>query len=345
MNIEQYGFDKNMIPDYDDYLEKGYHPARVCVVHKGAYTLISEFGELAGEVSGKFLYNASSEADYPAVGDWVMVKVMQEEGKAVIHSVLPRKTKFSRKVSGITTNEQIIATNIDYVFIVVSLNNNFSLERIERYLVMAWESGAAPVIILSKADLCEDIEEYIREAKAAAAGIPVHAISVVTGYGLEPLRQYFKDGSTVAFLGSSGVGKSTLINYFMGTEKQKVQSINESFEKGRHTTTHRELMRLPEGGLMIDTPGMRELQLWEATQGVSDTFEYIEDLAKQCKFSDCKHMSEPGCAVKAALSDGTLSAERFDNYKKLQRENEHLRVKLLYNDIKKRKGMGKKPQK
>ena len=347
MNIEQYGYNDKIAALCEEYRNAGLFPARVCVVHKGLYILASELGELTGEVSGKFSYNARFEGDYPAVGDWVIIKVMLEEKKAIIQSVLPRKTKFSRKVSGSKTSEQIIAANIDYVFIVSSLNDNFNLERIERYLVMAWESGASPVVILSKADLCGEVSAKVREAEKVAVGIPIHAVSIVSGDGLDELKQYCRNGITIALLGSSGVGKSTLTNYFMGTEKQAVQDISEKHDKGRHTTTHRELIVLPEGGVMIDSPGMRELQLWENEQGFNDTFEYIGKIARQCQFADCKHITEPGCAVLAASKNGTLDRKRYENYKKLQKENQYLKKKLDYLlrfEEKREKGKGKRAQ-
>jgi ribosome biogenesis GTPase len=275
---------------------------------------------MLGEISGKFHYTAETQEDLPAVGDWVTASLRIEEGRATIHHVLPRKSKFSRKVAGSVTQEQIVAANIDTVFIVNSLNHNFNLRRIERYLILAWESGANPVIILSKADLYEQVAERMNEVAAIAPGVPVFAVSSLTGSGLDEIKGFLFEGSTTALLGSSGVGKSTLINSLMGDEVQKVQQISGFEDKGRHTSTHRELFILPNGSLMIDTPGMRELQMWDGEDGLSEAFDDIEQLSKQCKFTDCSHRNEPGCAVKAAIKNGSLSYDRFENYKKLQKE-------------------------
>lgn len=284
------------------------------------YKLYTEHGEVVGEISGKFRHEALSQQEFPAVGDWVVVSLRIEEKSATIHKVLPRKTKFSRKVAGVLTEEQIVASNIDTVFLVNALNNDFNVRKIERYLIMAWESGAEPVIILSKADLCTDLDECIKETEKIAVGVPIHVISALTGDGIEDLQQYTKQGKTVALLGSSGVGKSTLINYFLKEEVQETKEVREGDDRGRHTSTYREMFLLPDGGIMMDTPGMRELQLWGGDEGISEAFEDIDELAEQCRFADCKHKNEPGCAVNQAIANGLLSEARFENYKKLQTE-------------------------
>lgn len=320
MNLENLGWNKFFSNHFDAFSQKEYIIGRVALEHKRIYRVYTEYGDLLAEISGKMNYLASSREDYPAVGDWVIIQARLAEGRATIHGILPRKSKFSRKIAGDTTEEQIIATNIDTVFLVNALNKDFNLRRIERYLTMAWESGANPVIILSKADLCDDVEEKVAQVEAVAFGVPIHSISVTENLGLEEIIRYLQPGKTVALLGSSGVGKSTIINYLTGKEILKVQEIREDDDKGRHTTTHRELILLPDGGCMIDTPGMRELQLWESNEGISDTFKEIEELANKCYFSDCQHQNEPNCAVKAAIADGTLDYGRYQSYIKLQKE-------------------------
>jgi len=324
LNLENLGWNEFFSKHFDTFSQKDYIIGRVALEHKNSYRVYTEYGDLLSEISGKMNYLSSSREDYPAVGDWVIMQARVAEGRATIHGILPRKSKFSRKIAGDTTEEQIVATNIDTVFLVNALNKDFNLRRIERYLTMAWESGANPVIILSKADLCDDIEEKIAQVEAVAFGVPIHPISVAEKLGLEEIDRYLQPGKTVALLGSSGVGKSTIINYLAGKEILKVQEIREDDNKGRHTTTHRELILLPNGGCMIDTPGMREIQLWDSNEGISDTFKEIEELASQCYFSDCTHQNEPNCAVKIALEDGTLDRGRYQSYVKLQRELAYL---------------------
>lgn len=324
MNLEHLGWNEFFSKNFEAFSQNDYIVGRVALEHKNSYRVYTEFGDLLAEISGKMNYLASSREDYPAVGDWVIIQARVAEGRATIHGILPRKSKFSRKIAGDTTEEQIVATNIDTVFLVNALNNDFNVRRIERYLTMAWESGANPVIVLSKADLCNDIEEKMAQVEAVAFGLPIHPISVAEEIGLEQFDSYLQPGKTVALLGSSGVGKSTIINYLIGKEVLKVQDIREDDDKGRHTTTHRELIVLPSGGCMIDTPGMRELQLWDSSEGINDTFKEIEELASQCFFNDCQHQNEPNCAVKRALEDGTLDRGRYNNYVKLQRELAYL---------------------
>ncbi|WP_438448647.1 ribosome small subunit-dependent GTPase A [Gorillibacterium sp. sgz5001074] len=320
MNLELWGwrslFEASMAP----YRTEGWTAGRVVLEHKHLYRVMTEHGELLAEISGKLRFQASGREDYPAVGDWVVVDARPSEGRATIHAILPRFSKFSRKVAGQVTEEQIVAVNVDTVFLVQALNQDFNVRRLERYLVLAWESGANPVVILSKADLCADLEEKLAEIHQTAVGVPVHAVSALEGEGLGELAAYVRPGQTVALLGSSGVGKSTLINRMAGQEVLATGDIREEDGRGRHTTTHRELLLLPEGGLLIDTPGMREIQLWEADSGLSAGFQDVEAAAEGCRFHNCSHEREPGCAVRAALEDGTLDADRYESYRKLQKE-------------------------
>lgn len=306
------------------YLAEGCVPGRVVLEHKHIYRVVTAYGDMLAEVTGKLRFQASGREDFPAVGDWVAASVRPEEGRATIHGVLPRFSKFSRKAAGATTEEQIVAVNVDTVFLVQALNQDFNIRRLERYLILAWESGANPVVILSKADLCEDTEEKLSQVFGAAAGVPVHAVSAIDGTGIEAVKPYVRHGQTVALLGSSGVGKSTLINRLYGSEVQDTGGIREDDGRGRHTTTHRELLLLPEGGLLLDTPGMRELQLWDADEGISAGFRDVESLAGECRFHDCTHGKEPGCAIQAALRNGTLDEDRYQSYLKLQRELAYL---------------------
>jgi ribosome biogenesis GTPase len=294
--------------------------ARVFAEHKHIYKLFTEVGEVLAEVSGKLRHEAIDQGEFPSVGDWVVISLRVEEKRATIHRVLSRKSKFSRRAVGVNNQEQIVASNIDTIFLVNALNKDFNARRIERYLIMAWESGANPVILLSKADLCVNLEEKLRETERAAIGVPIHIISAVDERGLDELSQYLKPGRTVALLGSSGVGKSTLLNYLAGEELQETKEIREYDDKGRHTSTSREMFILDSGAIMLDTPGMRELQLWGGTDGISEAFEDIEELASKCRFSDCMHKKEPGCAIKQAIQDGIIDEKRYKSYVTLQKE-------------------------
>jgi ribosome biogenesis GTPase len=301
-------------------------PARVISESRDAFQVYAECGELAAEVSGRMRYLAETEERYPAVGDWVAVKRLNNERKAVIHAVLPRKSKFSRKVAGERTEEQIVSANIDTVFIVSAMDGgrNFNLRRIERYLTLAWSSGAAPVIVLNKVDLCTDIDAPVHEVETVAPGVSIHPVSAREKIGLDALKAYLGRGQTAAFLGSSGVGKSALINALLGVEKQKTGEVRGDDRMGRHTTTRRELIILPGGGVVIDTPGMREIQMWAGEEDLQAAFHDIELLAGQCRFADCSHDTESGCAVKAAISRGALDPSRLESFRKLQREIDYL---------------------
>jgi ribosome biogenesis GTPase / thiamine phosphate phosphatase len=306
---------------FQQYESDGLVPGRVAVQERGSYLVYTEEGERWAEVTGRLRHAAAATADYPAVGDWVVVSDR-------IHAVLPRRTKFSRKVAWLKAEEQVLAANVDVVFLVMALTErDFSPRRLERYIATAWESGAEPVVVLSKADLCDDVHSRVAEAEAVGFGVPVHGTSALTGEGLEELRIHFSGDRTAALLGSSGVGKSTLINAFLGQDSLRTNEIR-SDGRGRHTTTHRELVPLPDGGVLLDTPGMRELQLWTADSGLDETFTDVTSLMAQCRFNDCSHNGEPGCAVRAALQGGSLDPERLASYEKLQRELHRLEVRL-----------------
>ncbi|MBL5769314.1 ribosome small subunit-dependent GTPase A [Heyndrickxia sporothermodurans] len=320
LNLQTLGWNTYFEEHFEEYKQQGYEVGRVTLEHKKIYRVATEHGELLSEVSGKLRFQAFERQDYPAVGDWVVISPRLEEQKATIHAILPRKSKFSRKAAGPKMDEQIVATNVDIVFLVNALNSDFNLRRIERYVLTAWESGANPVIILSKVDLCENVEEKIQEVESIAFGVPIHAISAEQNIGLEQLAPYVFEGQTIALLGSSGVGKSTLTNALFGSLKQEVRTIREDDGRGRHTTTHRELIVLESGGILIDTPGMRELQLWDADDGLSQSFSDIEELAESCRFRDCSHSKEPGCAIQLAILEGTLDKSRYASYVKLQKE-------------------------
>lgn len=318
INLENYGINKEILINKDNLCI-----GRIITQHRSYYRVITEKGEVMGRVSGKLIFQLTNKEDFPAVGDWVYVDVIDEEN-GVIHEILPRKTTLCRKVPGAKSDEQILATNIDKVFITMSLNNNFNVRRLERYINIGWDSGATPIVLLTKADLACDCEEKIQEVQDIALGIEIITVSSLTGYGVEKVKDYIKKTDTVVFIGSSGVGKSTLINKLLGEEILLTKEVDE-YDKGRHTTTHRELFLLPEGGVVIDTPGMRELQL--STGDLESTFADIEDLATHCYFSDCSHKSEPHCAIKKAIAEGKLEEERFKSYERLKREikNEELR--------------------
>jgi ribosome biogenesis GTPase len=298
------------------------------------------------EISGKMRYEAQDASAFPTVGDWVALKTRAGEDRATILNLLPRQSKFSRKAvlsggvpgSGGKTEEQVLAANIDTVFLVSGLDNDFNLRRIERYLTIAWDSGAAPVIVLNKADLCEEIEERMAEVEEVAFGVPLHPISALDKTGLVSLEEYLIPGKTSVFLGSSGVGKSTIINSLIGDELLKTGPLRESDQRGKHITTHRELIFLPSGGAVIDTPGLREIQIWLDNEGMENTFRDVMEFAEQCRFRDCSHSNEPGCAVLGAIETGDLDEDRFQNYLKLQRE---MRSLELRQDAKARRQAGK----
>lgn len=323
MNIYEFGWDQHFENEFNK-IDVEVIPARVISDNGQFVKVITEDDELLIQRR----LRSSDEELQLGVGDWIAVDKI--EGTNHIHSVLSRKTKFSRTAAGAILYEQIVAANVDTVFIMQSLNHEFNVRRLERYLIAAWESGAMPVIVLTKADCCEDIEVKKALVHEVAMGVDVHAISSITGEGLDDVRAYIEKGKTIALLGSSGVGKSTLANALAGKDILKTGDIREDDSHGRHTTTHRELVLLPDGGLILDTPGMRTLVLWQGDDSIDKMFDEIAELVTKCKFNDCKHRNEPGCAVREALENGTIDEKRWENYMKLQKE-------LKYIDGKKRR--------
>lgn len=334
MDLYDYGWTEDMMP-------KGAEgePARVSAVHKERYELISRRGICYGKLKAGVYYGGGEE-EFPETGDFVLIHY-NERGDSQIIKTLERKSKFARyDLSGHkaeyakTVLEQVVAANFDYVFILQSLNRGFNLRRLERYLTLAWESGAIPAVVLTKADLTEDYGEQLRLAREAAGVAEVFVVSACTGYGLEELCRFLKPRSTVVFLGSSGVGKSSLVNALAGEELMEVKEIREKDGRGRHTTTRRQLMMLQNGAMIIDTPGMREIGMWGVDAGLGEAFTDVEYYTDRCRFSDCSHESEPGCAVKAALESGELSRERWESYLKIQRDATYANDRAGYLNVK-----------
>jgi ribosome biogenesis GTPase len=318
--LERYGWSDTLRQHFQIHAAQGLEPARVTVQQRGLYEVVTDTGALSATLAGKFAHDAR-DGDYPVAGDWVAVAARPAEGTATIRHLLPRSSAFVRREAGRgAPRGQVVAANVDVALLLASLNADLSLRRIERYLATAWEGGANPVIVLTKTDLCRDVEALTAKFEAIAFGAPVHAISSLTGEGLDALRARLESGKTAVLVGSSGVGKSTLLNALAGKELMAVREIRHD-DTGKHTTAHRELFLLPGGALILDTPGMRELGLWDAGDGVASAFAEIEALAARCRFDDCRHSNEPGCAVRAALADGSLDPARWDAYGKLLREN------------------------
>lgn len=315
-NMKKYGLTERLIAEANLY--EGLYVARILSQSNNLYQVVCENGELMAEVSGKFRYEAKILSHYPAVGDFVMIdRTTDKHGHAIIHHMLKRKSVFMRKAAGTANEEQVVACNIDIVFICMSLNNDFNIRRVERYLSIAWDSGAVPVIVLTKADLCDETESRQNEVRAVSIGADVIVTSSMSEEGYSTIKEYIKAGQTVAFIGSSGVGKSTMINRLMGKDILATKGLRND-DKGRHTTTKRELILLPEGGMVIDTPGMREIGI-ESTD-LAKAFADIDELAQGCKFQDCSHTVEPKCAVQKAIADGYLAEDRLESYLKLKKE-------------------------
>jgi ribosome biogenesis GTPase len=320
--IRSYGWSDALQIEFAPFAARGLAPGRIVVQQRGLYGLVTDVGELSAQISGRLAHDAAG-GGYPAVGDWVAAAARPAERAATIHAVLPRRTAFVRKAADSVATEQVVAANVDVALLVASMNADLNQRRLERYLATAWQSGAKPVVVLTKADLSEDPEIEIAEAESVAFGAPVLAVSAVTGEGMDALSALLKPGETAVLVGSSGVGKSSLVNALAGQTLMATAAIREDDAHGRHTTTHRELIRLPSGALVLDTPGMRELGLLDADEGLSATFEDVEAIAASCRFSDCHHGNEPGCAVRAAIENGELDSGRWRSFVKLQRELAH----------------------
>jgi ribosome biogenesis GTPase len=346
MSLEDCGWNKYFEKHYDEYFGKGYIPARVALQQRNSYLLFSENGEISAKLSGKFRYLATYKKHFPVVGDWVVIHVEDDRKQATICGLMPRKTCFVRKlpisggrkikngiIVGGSTEEQVIASNVDTAFIVCGLDGNFNLERIERYITLAYNSGAKPVIILNKIDCCSCVHDYINKVETIAIGIAIHPISVVKNQGMDVFNQYLLDRKTVVFLGSSGVGKSTITNYLLGEEKQKTKSISNASGKGRHTTSSAELILHSSGGMIIDTPGLRELQLWCGEVSLDESFEDIINVILRCKYKDCKHDKEPKCAVIEAINNKIITKERFDSYQKQYNELQLLNGRIKQSEV------------
>ena len=322
MVLESLGADAAWLGAFKPHAAQGLILARVAVSQRDQYHLYTETGELEAEASGGLWYRTPDRAGMPVTGDWVAARVAGPD-YAIVEAVLPRRTCFSRRAAGRREEEQPIAANIDLVFLVSGLDGDFNLRRLERYLTLATESGARPVAVLNKSDLCADLPARLRETQAVAGAASVVTCSARTGEGIDGLFGFVVPGQTVALLGSSGAGKSTIVNQLLGEERLRTAPVRESDNRGRHTTTHRELIPLPGGGALIDTPGMRELQLWASHESVERTFDEIAEMAVQCRYRNCTHTGEPDCAVAAALAEGAIARERWESYRKLCREAQH----------------------
>ena len=342
--LDAFGWTPELALAHAPHAALGRVAARVVAEDRGSYQLIAEAGEVRAGVSGRFRHEAATDPSaYPAVGDWVAIEG-GSAGDWVIHALLPRRSALLRQASGKRTEAQVVGANLDIVFVVASLNADLNLRRIERYVAAGWESGAEPVVILSKADLGGDVDGILLAVEAVAAGATVVVVSSFDGRGVDEIRGRIGPGRTAAFVGSSGVGKSTLLNTLAGEERAFVREIRAGDARGRHTTTRRQLHLLPEGGLVLDTPGMREFSLWDA-EGLDQTFTDIDEIVVRCRFANCSHNGEPGCAIAAAVGDGTLDADRLESWRKLQREtaNHERRVDALARaeDRRKWKAIGK----
>jgi ribosome biogenesis GTPase len=321
VDLIDYGFTQAMLQEKADglsYAGADRVPARITAVHKERYEIISEYGQTYARLKASIYYDEGCES-FPTTGDFVLINY-NNSGDSQIIKTLERKSFFSRRDPTPGRGEQAVAANFDYVFIMASLNSDFNVRRIERYLTLSWQSGAIPVVILTKADLVEDYSEQKRALEMVTSGVGVFAVSAKSGYGIDQLSDYLKPKKTIVFLGSSGVGKSSLVNALAGEDIMSINTIREDDSKGRHTTTHRQLIMLPNGVMVIDTPGMRELGMWDVSAGLGEAFSDVEEFLGRCKFSDCRHQKEPGCAIREAVETGELSADRWNSYINLKRE-------------------------
>jgi ribosome biogenesis GTPase len=340
-SLEQLGWRSSFEQAMAPFRQEGLVPARAIAEHRGMYRVATDQGEMPAEVTGRLMFHAEERMDYPVVGDWVAAAILDQGGLAVIHAILPRASVLARKSAGRKLEGQAIAANVDIVFVVIGLDHDFNLNRLERYLAVAAGTNSRPVVLLSKSDLVPDPDAAARSAADRAEGAEVLAVSSRTGSGMDRLGSLLARGVTACFIGSSGVGKSSIINRLAGRELLRTAEVREADSKGRHTTSHRELFVLPSGGIVIDTPGMRELGLWDAGQGIGRAFGDIEALAMACAFSDCTHRVEPGCAVRAAVDAGNLDRARYESFLKLGREQEHMDAKTDWFKQQEKKARGK----
>jgi ribosome biogenesis GTPase len=331
-DLEQYGFDSFFREEFETFRRSGFEAGRISAENKQRYNLITEYGEITGEITGKYLYDADNLASFPKTGDWVVITCFKDENKCIIHNLLDRRSFFSRAQAGKETGAQIIAANIDYLFIVQSFNTDFSINRLERYIVMAEQGKCKPVILINKNDLASNPEDYLIGIRRRLSHLPLFSISCETGDGISELKRFILPGQTYALAGSSGVGKTSIINMLSNDAKLRTADIRTGDGKGKHTTTRRELFLLPGGGIIIDTPGMREFGLWESDISATDVFADINEIAAGCRYADCSHNHESGCAVKNAVENGTITKEKLENFHKLKKENEYL-DSLIDNNI------------
>lgn len=342
MNLNKWGWNPSLEDNFTIHREQGLFPGRIVLESRHLYEIETEQGRIKARVSGHFMYTALNRSEYPTIGDWVAVKI--DTDSAVIEKLMNRQSAFSRKKAGIEIEEQVIAANIDYLFLVFGLDGgrNFSAGAIERFLTRSWDSGAVPVILLNKTDVCDNPDEFLRTAEAVSPGVDIYLTSALSGDGLDQLDRYLKAGKTIAFTGFSGVGKSALINKLCGFELMKTGELRHGDLKGRHTTTRKELIVLSTGAILIDSPGIKELQLWGSEESLSNSFEDITQIAEHCRFKDCSHSGEPGCAVQAALSSGELEHRRFENYLDMKKELRYLDSKKDIRSVLEEKAKWKK---
>ncbi|MDD5687585.1 MAG: ribosome small subunit-dependent GTPase A [Elusimicrobia bacterium] len=325
MDLKELGWNEFFENHFNEIKTKEIFPARVATAQREIYLIYSSFGEFKAGISGKYRFDTTSISQLPVVGDWVVARLSPEGDLAIIDGILPRISKLSRKIAGSITDEQVLVANIDTVFLVNGLDGDYNLRRIERYLALVKDdSNAKQVVLLNKTDVCSNVQEKISEVKSISFGVPVYTLSALNSKGIESLKKYIKKGKTIAFLGSSGAGKSTIINCLLGEERLKVGAVRESDSRGRHITTRRELIILPGGGIVVDNPGLREIQIWTDEGTLGNTFTDLEKFVANCRFRDCSHKDEPGCAVKSAIERGDLDSKRFNSYFKLKKEISYL---------------------
>jgi len=346
MDLHVLGWNARWRDLFEPYLSKQLSPGRVVAEHRDAYRVETQTGERGASLAGRLRHSATRRSELPAVGDFVALRLsghQAEDGAAVVEAVLPRRTAFVRRAAGRNSEDQVIAANVDTIFVVLGLDHDFNVRRAERYLAAVWESGATPVVLLNKSDLCETVAARLEDVRRIAIGVDVHAVSALNLDGLDAVRQYLAEGATIGVVGSSGVGKSTLLNQLLGRDVQPTAAVRVHDSHGRHTTTGRELFVLEHGGVVIDTPGMREFQLSASAggDGVESVFTDIEQLAAECRFGDCAHQGEPGCAVRQAVERGQLDADRLASYEKLLKELRYEEARSDPSALNERKRVGR----